>query len=312
LIIFCFLYVCRLLWDWLIVENLGIPGPDHALLIFVGTVFGPAVASSSYDYANENESDLAWKIAISAASVGFLAFLMNRLGWGTDRFLSQAMGRIFYESLNPITVGHAGVTALLACLSLTTKLSYTKILALPLMVAPSIWCVIQSGSRGPVLALLIPVLAYVLVKRKFFWVAVLAICSVPFALDESNILYKRFSWGIEASANARLYMQAEALTQFSESPIFGEGYCERLTMSYPHNLAVETLMALGGVGFCVLLVILYGASKNTIICIRKEKVLIPLLTLQYCVGGMFSGAIWGAGALFCCLFVLSQIQNPKS
>jgi hypothetical protein len=63
-------------------------------------------------------------------------------------------------------------------------------------------------------------------------------------------------------------------------------------------------MALGLLGLALLLAIVFQAVRMAARQLRRGQLLVPLLFAQYIVGAQFSGAIWGASALWACTALL--------
>jgi hypothetical protein len=69
--------------------------------------------------------------------------------------------------------------------------------------------------------------------------------------------------------------------------------------SYPHNLFLEALMAMGVIGTLALLAILLRSALRATDLLRQGELFIPLVLLQYFIAAQFSGAIWGWSAMWC-------------
>ena len=87
----------------------------------------------------------------------------------------------------------------------------------------------------------------------------MALLLLPQLLDEDGELWRRFSTIEEdVSALDRLLLQGNAISQYLDRPILGSAFVELRLLTYPHNLFIETAMALGVVGLVVLVAMLAG------------------------------------------------------
>lgn len=231
------------------------------------------------------------------------------------------VGRLQLESLNPITVGHLAATV--ALLSISGLLNKEKRLptaflhAFCIMISGAL--LIQSGSRGPLVAFVITVLLLILPSRKvsttqifLFALLMLIVLSQIFSgVGTSSIQgVSRLVLALEgndASGSLRLMAATGAIQQFLSNPWFGSGLEESTTGFYPHNLILEAFMAtglLGGVSFLYIFV----ASSITAVSVarsREQTSWIGAVTFQYCIAALFSGAIYNAAA-FWTMIVVSQ------
>jgi len=299
------LYAGRLVWDWAVADAPGLPTADYVLLFFTVACFIPSLALGTARINLLDDQSLSLKIAIAGALTCFLSLAMDRLGLGEDRSLTKLTGRLFFESLNPITLGHIGVSTLIALLCLSRKWKFIYAVLIPPLGAAAVTCILFSGSRGPIVSLAICLAAFILVSRKWFWVGALLIGLVPLLLDADGILNQRLSMGIDdQSTLGRFTSQNSAIEMFQESPVLGSAFADRDTLSYPHNLFIETAMSMGLVGLMLLFFVLNTAFRNSLKLFSNRQILIPLLFLQYLIAIQLSGSIWGSSPLWGLLAIL--------
>lgn len=240
-------------------------------------------------------------------------------------------GRMGLETLNPISLGHAGVTlTLLASYGAYSSLLYRRtfwrvasVLGVPL----GMYIVWVAGSRGPVVALLacFAVLAWWItrVRRRGLETFALAATSVGLLIIGAQLFVSSFGEGGRANlvertqsdageidSYVRTIMMRDALEQFAESPLVGSGMVEQNSRDYPHNVAVEAFMALGIVGGVAFLWLNGLGIQAVGILMRNSPhaIWVALLFLQFLVASFFSGAIWGSYSLWCTLVAILSLS----
>lgn len=294
--VFALFYLGRLVWDAAV---MSVPGASEAILFFFVTVVIPCFA--------------LWKCAhqIDHAAVGRLMFtfgaaiclavlLMHTFGIGQSRSLTEATGRLSFEALNPISIGHAAVTTLIAALSLTQpRLRWRD---LPLMFAGVVVALTVLGlaaARGPVLGMVAATMVYAVATRRWRWILALVVASLVLLIDPETALWRRFvDVEDDASSVERLLLQGSAVSAFLSSPVWGSAFVEPVDFTYPHNLFIETAMALGVLGLLLLFALLAKSFRAAFRLAADRKLLLPMLFAQYFVGAQLSGAIWGNSAFW--------------
>lgn len=296
LVAFGMVYLGRLVWDATVAS---VPGASEAILFFIVTVVIPCVAlwKCARQIDPATVSRLMFKFG---AAICFAAFLMHTFDIGQSRSLTEATGRLSFEALNPISIGHVAVTTLIAALSLTQpRLRWAD---LPLMFAGVVAALTVSGlaaARGPVLGMVAAAMVYAVATRRWRWIMALVVASLVLLLDPETALWKRFA-DVEddASSVERLLLQGSAVTAFLSSPVWGSAFVEPIEFTYPHNLFIETAMALGVIGLLLLFVLLAQSVRAAIRLAVDRNLLLPMLYAQYFVGSQLSGAIWGNAVLW--------------
>ena len=301
LALFWALYVARLLWD----IAAGPPDADAALFFFALTtlipVYGIVRAAGRWD-----ELLTARLVFMLGSLISAAAILIERQGYAADRSLTDMTGRLFLDTVNPITFGHAGVTTLIAAATLHfSGRSAVGRFTLLAGSALAIGCIVLAASRGPVLALAICAFVVAVAQRRWS-LAALPILAVLAALSSDGFeLVSRFAdIDEDDSALERLVLQANALQMFADSPILGSAYAEFLLNTYPHNMFIETAMALGIVGLVLIAGLTAIGLSRMWKRVRVGMTLLPLLFVQYFIGFQFSGALWGSSSFWACLALL--------
>lgn len=308
---FALLYLARLLYDWLIA---GIPKVEEALTFYLVACLVPCLASGMAGIIALGEKRAAWQLALVGGSVCGLALLMSALGLGAARQYDPwaTGGRLSFEALNPITLGHIGASTLIALLSITrSRMPRANFLVLIGLAAIAVSTMLAAGSRGPIISLACAGLVYAALTARLGWILLIIVGVGALALFGENSLIARFEGtATDESALIRLAIQGNAILQFLGSPILGSAYAELQSLEYPHNLIIETAMAMGLVGLMLLFVVLFRTARIAWRSLKDGRTLMPLLFVQAFIGAQFSGSIWGATGLFLTVMVLGSYPRP--
>lgn len=293
---FWLIYLVRLVWDGLVA---GVPGSQEAIAFFMLAVVIPC-SVLAFRGRSLPEVKTALLVVWIGAGICAAAVLMYLLEIGTERSTTELTRRLSFEAINAISLGHVGATTLIAILCLTQHRlrSVTWLAMIPAALAAGT-CLILAASRGPMVALGVAAVAFAGATGRWRWLLVMALLLLPQLLSEDSEIWRRFSTiEDDDSSLERLLLQGNAIAQFLDRPILGSAFVELRMLTYPHNLFIETAMALGVVGLVVLCVVLYKGIATAIPRTRRGAGLVPLLFVQYFVGVQFSGAIWGNAGLW--------------
>lgn len=307
LLLFFWLYSVRLVWD------LQVPMFDEllpAIFFFLATAMLPALAAMVG--ARSLDEALTARVVFIAGSVVCVgALALDRLGIGATAELTTTTGRLSLAALNPISLGHVATTTVIAALSIwgAPRVPGGR-LALVAGVALALACLFLAASRGPIVALIMVAISYSVLRGRWGRVfaggmSLLIIGPVILATQGITIVERFTDISSDVSALERVMIQQNALAQALANPLFGSAYVELQSGQYPHNLILESFMALGVVGLGLFLVICARGGLQAAVRLREGQVFLPLLLIQYFIAGMFSGALWGAGALFVVLAILA-------
>jgi O-antigen ligase len=312
LVVFTAVYLSRLLWD-LRVSN--VPGAAEALAFYLVTVLLPVIPIA-LSAARLCEKQAAKAIGLVAWLACVLAVVMYVMGWGLDRSNTELTQRLSFEAVNPITLGHAAVTAIIASLTLVRHRSVgMRPLVIVAVIPAALACLLLSASRGPLLTLGFCTLAYLCTVSSWrnrmllgVGIPILAILAVN-VLDEPQLLLRFSGMEEDKSALERLLLQTNAIQQFLSSPVFGSAFVELELLTYPHNLFIETAMATGLIGLACMGMIIYGCVIQFTRRLRDGETLVPLLWLQFFLAVQFSGSLWGAAGFWCMSAVLLGVRR---
>lgn len=311
LFLFWAIYLVRLVWDTAVAR---VEGADEALFFFTVTCFLPALAILRSRPEWFKERELAKPLFILGTVAGGTALLIGVTGLARDRSLWEVTGRLAFDAVNPITYGHAAVTALLAAICLwlyrPSPIGRGWLLAGSLL---SLLVLQQTGSRGPALALVIGLLLIGIYRRRARPLVALfiAVGAAILALTGGGALEERVG-GVEddPSTLERLLVQANAIEQFLSNPLTGNAYIETGLMIYPHNPFIEAAMATGLPGLLTFTAAFVMALLGIWRMLRGGRLLLPLIAVQYLVGAMLSGALYLSTPFWLAIALVFVFDRP--
>jgi O-antigen ligase len=324
------LLIVRMLIDTVIDPLPGeLPMPLASLLMLsLGACFLPALVFL------ETPSQATLDHARRAIEVlGMVALLLILYLGLRGVFAGSILRRLATSVLNPISVGHLGVSVFIVALcGLAGSAARAKVVRW-LVIVTSVLVVVASGSRGPILAALLVALVYSFARRRRGGIALrvlllrLGLLAAGVAgvvwlvgyLEEGGYisLIGRLADTLQdEAAYDRIAMMYGAWAQFTEQPLLGSHFVELRFYTYPHNIVLESLMATGIVGAGLLLANLAAAMLAALRVISASPSLawIGLIYLQYVVNGMVSGSLyfdttfWAFG--FACMAVAQGLGRP--
>ena len=286
---FYFKKIDSLFYIWVFLMILGVlltPTPFNGLFKIAKFVFlGLSLIFFSRVFIqdrNDLKNLLRYLLTMSVFTELIILGDFIRNGASVDRYLS-------FGTVSPIPLGMLGVTttSLALILYLYKKIGSFRFL---LILVPSISTMVISGSKGPIVSLLICIilmLPIVLRRIKFriLFIAGLglfALSRVPIIKQSLDTLMYRFSnIDNDMSTSIRLDMYYESINLFKENPILGKG--TGALPVYPHNFFVEVLAENGILSLIVVVVLLFIFVGQFYIFLRKG-------TLDYlatCINALF-------------------------
>jgi O-antigen ligase len=308
--IFWLFYLGRLIWDAYIAR---VPGAADAIIYFVITVLLPCTALALAPSILQERFTALLLVFLGGIVCGS-AILIDVLKLIPDSSLFEVTARLGFEKINPISLGHVGASVLIAALCLTRhRIDYLRIALVFMASFVAGWSLILASSRGPALALAICVMLFPLVSGSWRWSILMVFLMLPVALNREGNLWLRFADIQEdISAQNRLLLQGNSISQFLAHPVIGSAYLELEQLDYPHNIFIETVMALGVVGGIVFAIVLISAGRKAILLVNQGELLIPLLFVQYFVGVQFSGAIYGQSPFWATVALLVGLATRNA
>ncbi len=302
------LLLARLLHDTVVNPlpgDLGIP-VSQFILLSVGGCFLPALVF--LQAPGDRTLDLArvWIEVLGAvAMIGILYVGLRGV------FLGNVLYRLMTPVLNPISVGHLGVSVLLVTLcGLAGSKGVARVLRSAL-VALCVVVIVAPVSRGPIAAGVVGALLVtfylrgrrrlgpggVLLRLALLAAAIVAVVQTVTFLEENGYIdfVARLSDTLQdVAAQERTAMILGAWRQFTEHPLLGSSFVELRFMMNPHNIVLESLMAIGVVGLGLLLLSMSASLAATWRLLRagSRHAWVGLIYLQYVINGMLSGSLF--------------------
>jgi len=275
------------------------------------------------------EPDVLFKyifFALFGSLIVILYYLFVESGFNFSR-------RSMLEHLNPISLGNFGASLLLLSLykcSYSCKKSKDFLYFFSLIIG--IVTLLISFSKGPIVSFLVAfiIISYLKIgirKTILFLIFVILIGSqlnsdiftniFHIFMNMFEVLNFNDSVATDESTSTRVSLYINSLEQFSNSPIFGSGIVELNSHSYPHNLLVEFLISSGIFGFILFFFLLGAMFYKSLILLKNDLGYgwISLLSFQYSVSIMFSGAIYNSVTFWILMgivFVIKNSNNPTS
>lgn len=293
-----------LIWSLLLIRltadmEVGIPDSGHDLAFFVLAILVPGLSFMAPG-VRVRESELAMALVVVCMAIALSGLASVFLPGTADRSLLGETGRLSFDAINPITLGHMGATGIIAaCIAMYNR-RLSALVGL-LCVGTMGALLVLSASRGPMVALAIAIVCWLLSGKVGLRSILLVACVLGGVValflfsDPESAFSQRFA-GVadDQSTFERITMQLDAIDQFIEHPVLGSAHVEVNSGTYPHNPFVESAMSLGVAGLLIYTTLAVMSILKARRNLRAGDRLVTLLFLQYFVGAQFSGALFGS------------------
>jgi hypothetical protein len=320
LITFMLMYLARLLFDMLFNSILG---NMEALAFYVAIVLIPTLAilcSNMLVYSDQTIARCIVALGLVEVTLALAAqtFALAENPWGA---VSDER-RLGFVGLNPISLGYLATTTVIASGFLLT-LPYEKYKWKAFSVAGLLLgCTVMlaAGSRGPIISIAICMVFYAVTKiQRTLTLAPTVLLGLTFGIAQTDVVERLVQtinggWQKDGSSLLRIESQRLAIADFQDSPIIGKHFSNPTSSlgDYPHNILIESLMALGLLGSIILIFCVLRALKNATLHHVKVRPLITILFVQSFVNSLLSGALWGVDTFYIlALLMLMPGQKEK-
>lgn len=303
LLLFLILYMIRLQADLLRVD---LPTTKSDYLFFVTTVLLPFLGVAAVTGAwNERKAAIAF-FGINVV-VCLLALFAEYSGIAVGRSITEESGRLGFDNINPITIGHAGASALLGAIVLWRYTNLPQKIMVLAGCAPAVATLILANSRSPYVSLITAIMFLLLVRRHWWMLGAMAAGGIMFwiSADLADRLYgSRLITVQDNSSLERFATTRNSINEFMDHPFLGAGHIEPLTQYYPHNLFLDAAMSLGVFGLGLYTWLSVSAAFKSFAAMRSGELLLPLMFWQFFCLAQLSGSFFGSGALFLTMLLL--------
>jgi O-antigen ligase len=325
-LLFFAVYTMRLAHDTVYVPHLLGRASYMYWAFAIGASFVPALALALYArYLDINR--LYHPLMLLSAVVMLLAL---RAG-GTEMLGSAGdiveTGRLRLESLNPISLGHVGASVVVLAYWRARMLEkdLSGMLASLALGALGLYVIFATGSRGPLVAMILAIAFFEAVKggRAAILLAIAAmplLATLTVDIDQLEAvlgtnLFTRFETavaGTDASSTGRLAQLASSWEMFLNAPLLGAALEDPTFKIYPHNIIVEAFMATGIFGGTMLIVLLGLTVRRAFQLARSnpEVSIYGALFVQYIVAAQLSGSIYTSASAWVLLGLLVGLKSP--
>jgi hypothetical protein len=269
---------------------------------------------------------LYYMFLVSGVSVALTASTTVDTVYGQDN-----SGRLNLVALNPISLGNVGASLFLMSFWILFLWKRPRKLLSNVLYAGSgllgAFLMLASNSRGPLMGLALAlVFAFVAMNSsRKFWIVLVTIIAAAAFVPAAILIDQTFNTGIyerliaqdqfeDGNVLGRYDRYTLAMKSFTDQPFLGTGLEIPEIGGYPHNVVIESFIAVGLFGataFITLLVILFCKA---FIILRSDRGYgwLSLLYVQYVVAAQFSGSIYGSTIMWTIIGALLPLYWPKN
>ncbi|HRP54745.1 MAG TPA: O-antigen ligase family protein [Agriterribacter sp.] len=322
---FSLIYLIRIFSDAL----KGLPyylGTSRLLLYYLSFDMIPFLLLSNIKFKTTDYNAIRKGILFSGFLFAVLAVVFFRNYIGTVGRLTSETADI--DMLSPLALSYCSSLTIGVAISywMENPLSLRQKFYFLLLTAVSVTPFFLGSSRGSLIALILPFIFILIIKKNLFTnlrtilILVLGLVGIIYISEElgSSLIERFTSTGSDiAEGNesaVRTIMWQNAFNQFVNNPIMGD----RLKLDgfdiYPHNILFETLQCTGFLGFIplsILLVIIFIKSFN-IFKYTPQYSWISVLFIQCFTQNMFSGSIFSASWLMMSMAIVAAFARSEN
>lgn len=291
----------------------AIENADYALEFFLISCVLPVLAIWALDaYQPKNYAIAGFALATTGSLTALLA---NYFGIFGESDLTEITGRLSSTALNPVTLGHLALSGFLCGMTLMRSKSFWIRATIMLTMMALIIVVIQTGSKGPVIALAIVLFIWASQRAliaPMIGLAVLAAILLLVYVD-SPFFQRLIAIDDDPSTTERIALIQDSLQQIAASPWLGSASVELKSGAYPHNIFLEGALSFGLPLTAVLAILLFHSFFKSLKLLKTEDDLVSLLFLQSLVISQISGALFADSMLWICLVLILglEIKNEE-
>lgn len=303
LVLLLVVYLARMVWD---LQNGHFTSVSTDLIFYLATAAIPAVAVG-FAAGHWRDGLVAKTVFYVAAAAGGAVLFLELIGFYSVVELTEETGRLTSESVNPITWGQAGASLMMAVCVLWFQSGFIGRIQLTIGAVIGGWLMVIANSRSPFVSVALAVGCFLVATRRWKLAGALVAAGL-LAVFGGNVLDhlqgSRLITVQDASSAGRLVVMGSAWADFTSHPFFGTGYLDSAFGQYPHNILLESGMAMGGAGFLLVFYLLFVSARRSFRAVRGGDVMLAFLFWQAFSLSMLSGALFGSGVIFMLMMVL--------
>jgi O-antigen ligase len=295
--IFFVAYAIRMIVD---LEVGGYPEIETDIVYFLATVMAPTIAMGAGQYYNERLTALLLTI------IGAFACLLILYGLQTSNINSDEISfttRAAFEALNPITIAYTGLYTAIGAyvVFLVSSLRTRIVVAIPAILL-GLTVLVVGGSRGPLVAAGLFLAVYAFTRTTGIFALIFAVFGAFMLFNivgQDLAIVQRFTdLSQDESVWTRIYVQELSIDAALANPLFGSSYVEPITLAYPHNLLIESGMALGLFGFVLMAAIQIRLALDAYALLRAGQIIIPFIAIAAITNAYISGSLYGSANIY--------------
>ncbi len=314
-LLFVGIYLLRML------ENIGLQGVSiaygngKAFLIFI---FSSILTSLALSIIWRGLSSRDCRIIFSFMAVFFTAgalFSMDNSG----------MLRLAFTKVNPISLAYVCSSFIFYYLLIAQK-SWRAGIEAVIMIPFLIMIAAQAQSRGMMISSAVCLMIYIATRRGKHLFVTLGMMGLLLVMVMLTIDYHYFETALAAlqridpvndrSTAIRVLLFRGAFEQFLADPLFGRYVNELNTGFYPHNIYLESLMAVGFIGSIPFFLHLFFASTAAFSILWSNNTnwlwaFIALMFFREAIGAAASFSIWGIPGFWITSFLVIAIWHGR-
>ncbi len=310
LVVFFIAYGFRLFYD---ANYAMLPDAAFSGLFYLITVVIPFIGISvARGYFDERRAILAMAF-VCGPTIIYLSF--SALGLAASSRIEET-GRLGFDSLNAVSVGYVALYGLVA-ITMTVKMARPLVrvfLLFPLILLAS-YMLILASARGAVVGAVLCLLAVSVRNGRVLAVSAIALVFgyVLFssAMMDLPIVQRIFSTGTDMSSIERFDRIESSYRFMMDNLIFGYGYIETRYYSFPHNLLLESGLALGLVGFVVMGLLQLRFAQLIWTGLNTNRRFVSMLGIIGLSASWLSTTLWGSTPFWTPLVILIAVASEE-
>ena len=290
----------------------GIENADYALEFFLIGCVLPVLAIWALD--SYNQKHYAATAFVLASTGSLTALLANYFGIFGESNLTEITGRLSSTALNPVTLGHLALSGFLCGLTLMRSEPFWIRAPIMLIMMALIVVIIQTGSKGPVIAL--PIILFIWANQRGLIVPIIGL-AVPVVISllvygDSTFVQRLMAIEDDPSTIERIGFIQDSLQQIAASPWIGSASVELKSGAYPHNIFLEGALSFGLPLTVVLATLLFYGLFKSFRILKTDNDLVALFFLQALIISQISGALFADSMLWISLVLILGLETSNN